>query len=45
VELEEGPLLVSKLMGNSENAKLGTAVELVSDPAADGATLLKFTPA
>jgi len=45
VELEEGPLLVSKLMGNSENAKLGATGKVEFDPVTDGVTLPKFTPA
>jgi hypothetical protein len=36
MELEEGPLLVSNLVGSCDNAKL------VFDPVTDGVTLPKF---
>jgi uncharacterized OB-fold protein len=42
VQLEEGPLLVSNLVGNSEGAKLGAAVRVVFDAVTDAVTLPKF---
>jgi uncharacterized OB-fold protein len=43
VRLEEGPLLVSNLVGNSDNAKLGAAVQVVFEAVTDTVTLPKFT--
>ncbi len=43
VRLDEGPLLVSNLVGDSDNARLGAAVKVVFEPVADGLTLPKFT--
>jgi uncharacterized OB-fold protein len=43
VRLEEGPLLVSNLVGDSDNAKLGAAVKVVFEPVTDAVTLPKFT--
>jgi hypothetical protein len=42
VRLEEGPLLVSNLVGESATAKLGAAVRVVFEKATDDITLLKF---
>ncbi len=41
VRLEEGPLLVSNLIGGTAGAKLGEAVELVFDRVTDEITLPK----
>ena len=43
VQLEEGPLLVSNLVGSDAGAKLGAAVRVVFEPATDEVTLPKFT--
>ncbi len=43
VQLEEGPLLVSNLVGSDANAKLGAPVRVVFEPATDEVTLPKFT--
>ena len=42
VRLAEGPLLVSNLVGNSDNVKLGAAVQVVFDKVTDDVTLPKF---
>jgi hypothetical protein len=42
VQLEEGPLLVSNLVGSDTGAKLGAAVQVVFDPVTDEVTLPKF---
>jgi len=43
VRLEEGPLLVSNLVGPSDAARLGAAVEVVFEAATEAVTLPKFT--
>ena len=43
VRLEEGPLLVSNLVGNSDQARLGAAVRVVFEKATEEVTLPKFT--
>ena len=43
VRLEEGPLMVSSLVGGTAGAKLGAAVTVVFDPVADDLTLPKWT--
>lgn len=43
VRLEEGPLLISNLVGASDAAKLGAAVRVVFEKATDDITLPKFT--
>lgn len=43
VRLEEGPLLVSNLVGASDTAKLGAAVTVVFEQATEAVTLPKFT--
>lgn len=43
VQLEEGPLLVSNLVGSDEKAKLGAPVRVVFEPVTDEITLPKFT--
>lgn len=43
VQLEEGPLLVSNLVGSDETAKLGAPVQVVFEPVTDAITLPKFT--
>ena len=42
VQLEEGPLLVSNLVGSDAGAKLGAAVQVVFEPVTDDITLPKF---
>lgn len=42
VRLDEGPLLVSNLVGPSENAKLSARVRVVFDKVTAGVTLPKF---
>lgn len=42
VQLEEGPLLVSNLVGPDAGAKLGAAVQVVFEPATEAVTLPKF---
>jgi len=42
VRLEEGPLLVSNLVGDAGAAKLGAAVQVVFEPVTDEVTLPKF---
>jgi len=42
VRLAEGPLLVSNLVGHSENARLGAPVRVVFDKVTDEVTLPKF---
>ncbi len=42
VRLEEGPLLVSNLVGASDASKLGAAVRVVFEKATDDITLPKF---
>ncbi len=42
VQLEEGPLLVSNLVGGAAGAKLGAAVEVVFDRVSDELTLPKW---
>lgn len=42
VRLEEGPLLVSNLVGQSENARLGAPVRVVFDKVTEDVTLPKF---
>ncbi len=42
VRLAEGPLLVSNLLGGTEGAKLGAAVEVVFDHVTDTITLPKW---
>jgi uncharacterized OB-fold protein len=42
VRLEEGPLLASNLVGNSDAAKLGAPVRVVFDKVTDEVTLPKF---
>jgi len=42
VQLDEGPLLVSNLVGNSDNARLGAVVEVVFDAVTDTVTLPRF---
>ncbi len=42
VRLEEGPLLISNLIGDSTNAKLGAKVEVVFDAVTETVTLPKF---
>jgi uncharacterized OB-fold protein len=43
VQLEEGPLLISNLVGDSENAKLGAPVHVVFDKVTEEITLPKFS--
>ena len=43
VRLEEGPLLVSNLVGEATGAKLGAAVRVVFEPVTETVTLPKFT--
>jgi uncharacterized protein len=42
VRLEEGPLLVSNLVGESDTAKLGAAVQVVFEQVSEAVTLPKF---
>ena len=42
VRLEEGPLLVSNLVGNSDNARLGAPVHVTFDAVTNDITLPKF---
>jgi hypothetical protein len=42
VRLEEGPLLVSNLVGESATAKLGAAVHVVFEKVTEEITLPKF---
>jgi len=42
VRLNEGPVLVSNLLGDSRNAKLGAPVHVVFDKVTDDITLPKF---
>ncbi len=43
VQLAEGPLLVSNLLGDASKARLGAALRVVFDPVTDTLTLPKFT--
>ena len=42
VKLAEGPVMVSNLVGPSENAKVGAAVEVMFDAVTEDVTLPKF---
>jgi uncharacterized OB-fold protein len=42
VRLAEGPVMVSNLVGPSDHAKIGAAVEVVFDAVTDDVTLPKF---
>jgi hypothetical protein len=42
VRLAEGPIMVSNLVGNSDNAKIGAAVRVVFDKVTENVTLPKF---
>ncbi len=43
VQLDEGPLLVSNLIGTADNPSIGAAVKVVFDAVTDDVTLPKFT--
>jgi uncharacterized OB-fold protein len=43
VQLEEGPLLVSNLVGDSGKARLGAPVRVVFEAVTEEVTLPKFT--
>jgi uncharacterized OB-fold protein len=43
VRLEEGPLLVSNLVGRADNLQLGAPVKVVFDAVTEDVTLPKFT--
>jgi uncharacterized OB-fold protein len=42
VRLEEGPVLISNLIGDSANAKMGAKLEVVFDAVTENVTLPKF---